>query len=187
MIEDQEFSIEIRKELHRLCIEEDLTDLAHISYFVIGYGRKQRKLNKDDIFYALIDMITYSSRGNMDQAIGNLRLSDQFLRRCTNFLGVNTAEGRELSVQLLFEIWKVHFVATKYYLDCGVLEQEVSFSLLENSINDINFHGHLNLTLYDRREWCKTSITLFQMLSESLNKKMLNTKLIQAQEKGKKN
>ena len=70
-------------------------------------------------------------------------------------------------------------------MDCGVLEQEVSSSLLESSINDINLNHNLILSPYDRKQWCNSSITLFQMLSESLNTKMLYTKRIQAQEKRK--
>ena len=181
MNEDQQFSFDIRKELERLCDAEETTDLYHISHLVPYYAKKQKKLNKNDVFQALLDMITYSSRGNMERAVRNLRLSNQFLRRCTGFLTMMFIEGMELSVQLLFEIWKVHFIATKYYLECGVLEQEVSSSLIESCINDMNLNA-LMWTQFDhnRKEWCKTTINLFQMLSESLNKKMLDTKLNQA-------
>ena len=114
-----------------------------------------------------------------EKAIRNLHLSEQFLRRTATLVWGTF----ELSIQLLFEIWKVHFVATKYYLDCGVLEQEVSSPLLELTVNDINVNENLLLTSHERREWCKNTVTMFQNLSELLNKKMLATADIQREAK----
>merc|ERR1712025_188764 len=150
---------------------------GNISY----YAKKHKQLNKNDIFYALIDMITYSSMGDKDKAIRNLHLSEQFLRRTATLVWSTL----ELSIQLLFEIWKVHFVATKYYLDCGVLEQEVSSPLLELTVNDINVNETILLSAYERREWCKITVTMFQNLSELLNKKMIATADIQREAKGR--
>ena len=178
--EDREFSFEIRRELLRLCEADDTLNLYHIG-IVSYYAKKHKQLNKKDVFYALIDMITYSSMGDKDKAIRNLHLSEQFLRRTATLVWGTF----ELSIQLLFEIWKVHFVATKYYLDCGVLEQEMSSPLLELTVNDINVNETLLLTSHERREWCKNTVTMFQNLSELLNKKMIATADIQREAKGR--
>merc|ERR1712112_536914 len=185
-VEDREFSFEIRKELLRLCEADDTLNLYHIGN-VSYYAKKHKQLNKNDIFYALIDMITYSSMGDKDKAIRNLHLSEQFLGRCATFTRWpwHGNDGMELSINLLLEIWKVHFVATKYYLDCGVLEQEVSSPLLELTINDFNANETLLLSSHERREWCKNTMTMFQNLSELLNKKMLATADIQREAKGR--
>ena len=184
--EDREFSFEIRKELLRLCEADDNANLYHIGN-VSYYAKKHKQLNKKDVFYALIDMITYSSMGDKDKAIRNLHLSDEFLVRCSTFIRWpwHGNDGMELSINLLLEIWKVHFVATKYYLDCGVLEQEVSSPLLELTVNDINVNETILLSAYERREWCKITVTMFQNLSELLNKKMIATADIQREAKGR--
>ena len=125
--------------------------------------------------------------GDKDKAIRNLHLSEQFLGRCATFTRWpwHGNDGMELSINLLLEIWKVHFVATKYYLDCGVLEQEVSSPLLELTVNDINVNETILLSAYERREWCKITVTMFQNLSELLNKKMIATADIQREAKGR--
>ena len=73
-------------------------------------------------------------------------------------------------------VWKVHFIATKYYLDYGVLEQEVSSPLLAMIVHDIDLIETLNSTLDSCMEWLKAAAAMFKDTNGFLNKKMLATK-----------
>ena len=76
MSEDKQFNFKICDELRRLC--EDgapvgaLTNLSYIRFSVNYCVKKRNQLSKDNLFHILIHMITYSSMGDMDKAIGNL-------------------------------------------------------------------------------------------------------------------
>ena len=199
-----DFSFEIRKELRRLVEYTPWNgDFEHFNHlnalffhmdtitteaFVIT--REHKQLNREEVFHVYLDMITYSSMGNMDWAIRSLHLSDQFLARCRTFMILQNNPSyadvhcvRKLSVQLLFEVWKVYFIATKFSLDCGVLVPEEVSSLLERSMDALNVQQHLLLTPSARMDWCKNTLVALKTLGESINKNMLETKIEQAQKK----
>ena len=115
MTKDQEFRFEIRDELKRLC-EEERVDLFHVRSVNFSSLRNS-DLKKLDVFQILIDIITYCSMGNINEAIESLHLSDKFLEACNTFVWIPaTVWLNGISAKLLLEIWKLHFIDTKYHL-----------------------------------------------------------------------
>ena len=116
MTKDQEFSFEIRDHLKKLCDEERLTDLFYVRN-VNNRLENNNVLQKLDVYQVLIDLITYCSMGDKEEAVKSLHLSNQFLDACVDFLWTLDSEWTKgIGTELLLEIWKLHFIDTKYHL-----------------------------------------------------------------------
>jgi len=173
MTEDQEFRIEIRDELKRLC-EEERTDLFHVRN--VYYSIRNSDLQKLDVFQILIDLITYCSMGNLDEAIKSLHLSDQFLDACSTFVWIPATVWRNgIAVKLLLEIWKLHFIDTKYHLDFGhgVIDKPLYphryfLQRFLDEMNNIDVGAH-HENQQEHYEWCKSILQMFKLTNSDMN------------------
>ena len=103
MDEDRGFDYILRDKLRQHCKEN------HI-YLNIGIFPANQKYqgSRHDL---VLDMITYSSMGNWDQAVKSVQESFKFLRTYNRF--VLDCSG----FLLMFEVWKNCFIRAKYSLE----------------------------------------------------------------------
>ena len=111
---DGEFNFKIRDELKKMAEFKSLS--KNWPWMMLKWLTTQ--LVTVEMF---IDMVTYSSRGDLDLAVKDLKASKQFIDRCLEFLGLWWIEERYVRrcYEWLFQIWRREFIKTKCVLDWG--------------------------------------------------------------------
>ena len=173
---ENEFDFKIRDELHKMSEFKDLRSLFLQAKITSEAGVSVTG-------EMIIDMITYCSKGDLDVAIRGLVASKLFIDGCLEFLLPTSYQTRVTkSINLLFEIWRFGFVATKCLLevDClmerkdfeesyipshSILEEEVASMIEDNQMN-LSFMVKL-LQIYDNIDIFKSASSLLHEVWKS--------------------
>ena len=130
----------------------------------------------------LIDMVAYCSQGDMDIAIRGLQASRQLISRCCfPFLrSYNRYLRLARANRLLFEIWRLGFIKTKYLLDWNehVSEQQLpTHRLLEQQIATMNeMNNQVNVSSSEKLFWIDNRIDQFEEYSSVVEELWRNKK-----------
>ena len=147
---DGQFDFKIREELKKM------TEYKNMTNRWTWWLRKDVPVTVD----MFIDMITYSSKGDLDTAARGLRASEQFLERCWE-LSITNDIGREL----MLEVWRASFITTRCVLDWGAddaRQEPHGYRVLEGFVDGINALHNLLAPMSEKRQWLKLRIQVYK-------------------------
>ena len=168
---ENEFDFKIRDELHKMSEFKDLRSL-------FLHAKITSEAGVSVTGEMIIDMITYCSKGDLDVAIRGLVASKLFIDGCLEFLLPTSYQTRVTkSINLLFEIWRFGFVATKCLLEVDCLMEREDFeesyiptqSIPEEEVASMIADNQMNLTFMVKFLQIYDHIDLFQSASSLLH------------------
>ena len=160
----EEFDFEIRDELKKMSEFKSLSKTW--PWMMLKWLRTQPVTVQ-----MFIDMVTYSSRGDLDTAVQGLRTSKHFVDRCVDFLDFGLFDEQEQQryfrrcYEWLFHIWRQEFIKTKCFIDWDYDvsdEQEPCHKVLEDEMVSINALDNLEMGLDARLHYINDRSKVFR-------------------------